>query len=255
LIVAAALAASLVSAIAGAKGIAECATETNESAAAFVRHNFKTTALTLYDGTHVILAESLSACLAHNAVTRVLVYAQIPGGYRLVLDDYSLPEQLAASTDGTVSVAGHETMEIVDQTIWVWNGKTYVVSPERSQRYDVSIGQGRPDVVRVRFAPGTSSTILRGSIAGAFGDNYEFDARAGQRVTIQVVKGWSKNIRFDAYQTIRGSDDTKELTSLNSASTWSGILPTSGTWHVDVFGAETMDHQTTSPYTLVLTVR
>jgi hypothetical protein len=238
-----------------AGGIAECATESGQSAATFVRRNFKTTALTLYDGTHVILAESLSACLARNAVTRVLVYAQTPGGYRLVLDDYSLPEQIDASPDGTVAVAGHETVEIIDRTMWVWNGKTYVVSPERSQRYDVSIGQGRPDVVRVRFAPGASSTVLRGSIAGGFGDTYEFDARAGQRVTVHVVTGWSKNFQFDVYQVIRGGDDTRDLTTLNSTSTWSAILPTSGTWNVNVSGAESMDHQMTSTYTLVLTVR
>ncbi len=241
--------------MAAAKGIAECADESGESAAAFVRHSFDTRGLTLYDGTRVIVAESQSACLAHNAVTRILVYEQMRGGaYRLVLDDYSLPEQVRATTDGTVTLAGHETVEIIDQSTYVWNGKTYVFSPERSQRYDVSIGQGRPYVVRVQFAPGTSSTVLRGSITGGFGDDYEFDAFGGQRVTVQVVKGWSKDSQFDVYQVIRGGIDTKELTSLNSARTWSGILPSSGTWNIDVYGAETMDHQTVYPYALVLTI-
>jgi hypothetical protein len=253
MIAAAALAASLVSAMTRAPGVAACAGESGESAAAFVRHGFDTKDLTLYDGTRVIVAESRSACLAHNAVTRVLVYARAPGGYRLVLDDYGLPEQVGASTDGTVTLASHETVEIIDQATYVWNGKTYVLSPERSQRYDVGIGQGRPYVVRVRFAAGTSSTALRGSISGGFGDDYEFDAHAGQRVTIEVVKGWSKNFRFDVYQDVRAG--TRELTSpLRPARTWSAVLPTNGTWKIDVYGADTMDHETTYPYALVVTI-
>jgi hypothetical protein len=238
-----------------ADGIASCAAESGESAAAFVRHSFNTRDLTLYDGTRVTVAESHSACLAHNSVTRVLVYAQTRDGrYRLVLDDYGFPEQVGASTDGTVTLASHETVEIIDQATYVWNGEKYVFSPERSQRYDAGIGQGRPYVVRVQFASGSSSTVLKGSIAGGFGDDYEFDAHAGQRVTLQVVKGWSKSFLFDVYQVIHGGMDTRELTSLNPARTWSAVLPTSGTWKIDVYGAGTIDHETTYPYVLVLTI-
>jgi hypothetical protein len=249
-----ALSASLVSALAGAKGIAECASEAGVTAAAFVRGNFDFKNLRLYDGTHVVVAESGSACLAHNAVTRVLVYAQTPAGYRLVLDDYSLPEQVDVSSDGTITLAAHETVEIMDQATYAWNGEKYVISPERSHRYDVSIGQGRPYVVRVRFAPGASSTVLSGSTAGGFGDDYEFDGRAGQRVTVQIVKGWSKNLRFDVYQDGRGDAEANSLTSLNERRTWSGVLPANGTWKLDVYGDFKSDHQTTYPYTLVLTI-
>jgi hypothetical protein len=68
------------------------------------------------------------------------------------------------------------------------------------------------------------------------------------------VKGWSKDFQFDVYQDGPGGSGTKTLTSLNAARTWSGVLPTSGTWKIDVYGAEKMDHQTKYPYTLVLTI-
>jgi len=240
----------------GADGIADCANESGESAEAFVQHNFDARDLTLYDRTHVTIAVSHSACLAHNAVNRVLVYVRTPGGgYRLVLDDYGFTYNIEASTDGTVTLASHETVEIIDEATYVWNGTKYVFSPERSRRYDVAIGEGRPYVARVEFAPGTSSAVLTGSIAGGFGDDYEFDAHAGQHVTFQVLKGSLKNLRFDVYEKLPGNQSARDLTSLNASRTWSGILPTSGTWKLDVYGTDSMDHETKAPYSLVLTIR
>ena len=237
------------------KGIADCANEFGESVEAFVRNNFDARDLTLHDGTHVTVAVSHSACLAHNSVERVLVYARTSSGYRLVLDDYGFAYNVAASPDGTVTLASHETVQIIDETTYVWNGTTYVVSPERSHRYDVAIGEDRPYVVRVELAPGAASTVLTGSIAGGFGDDYEFDARAGQRMTVHVVKGSLKNLRFDVYQDLPGNRSARELTSLNASPTWSGILPASGTWKLDIYGADAMDRETKVPYSLVLTIR
>ena len=258
------LGASLVSAIARADGIAECARESGESADAFVRRSFDTRSVKLYDGTRVSVAVSKSNCLAHNSVNRVLAFAQTSGAYRLVLDDYGFSYNVDALADGTVTLSSHETVDIIDEATYVWNGKKYVLSPERSYRYDVAIGQGRavgrseqerPYVVRVRFAPGTSSAVLKGSIAAGFGDSYEFDARAGQHVTVQVLKGWSKNFSLDVSRGSPGNSATTDLTPLlNTARTWSGVIPATGTWKLDVSGASAMDNSTTSPYTLVLTI-
>src|SRR5580704_6602619 len=111
ILAAATLAASLVSAMTGTAGIADCAKETGQSAEAFVRHNFDIRDLTLYDGTRVTLAVSQSPCLAHNAVNRVLAYARTPGGgYRLVLDDYGFDYNVDSSPAGTITLASHETM-------------------------------------------------------------------------------------------------------------------------------------------------
>ena len=254
ILAAATLAASLVSVMTGASGIADCANEAGQSPAAFVRHYFDVTNLTLYDATHVTVAVSNSPCLAHNAVNRVLVYARTPGGsYRLVLDDYGMPESVAASSDGTVTLNSHETIEIIDEATYVWNGTKYVLSPERSHRDDVAIDSVRPYVVRVTFATGTSSAVLSGTIAGGFGDDYEFVAHAGQRVTVHVLKG-TKNLRFDVYQEMPGNQSARELTTLNASRTWSGTLPASGMWKVSVSGIDSMDHQTKEPYSLVLTI-
>ena len=195
-------------------------------------------------------------CLAHNAVNRVLVYARMRGGaYRLVLDDYGFPDNVRASRDGTVTMASHETVEIVDEATYVWNGSRYVFSPERSHRYDVAVGQDRPYAVRAAFARGATSAVLAGSIAGGFGDDYEFEANAGQRITIQIRGGSSKNLRFDVYRDRPGERNPQELTLLSSSRTWSAVLPASGTWKLDVYGADRMDRETTAPYSLVLTIR
>ena len=109
--------------------------------------------------------------------------------------------------------------------------------------------------MRVAFAGGATSAVLAGSIAGGFGDDYEFEATAGQRITIQIRGGSSKNLRFDLYRDRPGDRSPQELTSLNSSRTWSAILPASGMWKLDVYGADTMDRETTAPYSLVLTIR
>jgi hypothetical protein len=250
------LAASLLSAVMSAAGVADCAKESGETATAYVTHGFAVRELKLYDGTRVAVAVSHDPCLAHNAVNRVLVYARMPGGgYRIALDDYGFPDNVQASSDGTVTLASHETVEIVDEATYVWNGTRYVFSPERSHRNDVAVGQDRPYAERVAFARGTSFAVLAGSIAGGFGDDYEFEANAGQRVTIQMRGGFSKNLRFDVYRDRAGDRSPQELTTLNSPRTWSAVLPASGTWKLDVYGVDTMDRETTEPYSLVLTIR
>ena len=68
--------------------------------------------------------------------------------------------------------------------------------------YDVALGQSKPYEVPVRFARGASSTTLSGSVAYNFGDEYIFEARAGQRAMIELAKytgrrpGISQSNRF-----------------------------------------------------------
>lgn len=185
----------------------------------------------------------------------MLVYAQPPGHrYRLVLDDYGFPGQIEAAIDGTITLASHETVEIIDQATYVWNGEKYVFSPERSHRYDAGIGQGRPYVARVRFTPGASSMVLTGSITGGFGDELRVRRACRAARDDPCRQGLVEQLsvrRLSGHSRRHGHTGTSLI---NSGRTWSGTLPTSGTWNIDVFGADTMNHETVYPYALVLTI-
>jgi hypothetical protein len=247
------VAGGLATALERAAGVAACAKESSESAQSFVRRSFDVRKLTLYDGTRVAIAVSHSPCLAHNSVNRVLAYADTGPGWRNVLDDYGFDYNVAASGDGTVTLDSHETVDVVDEATYVWNGARYLLSRERSHRYDVALDSRRPYVARVRFARGASSAVLSGRVARGFGDDYEFDASAGQRVTIRILKGSSKLLRFNLYQDRPSAVSPTELT-LSASPPWNAALPESGTWKLDVYGAPAMDDRTASPYALVLTI-
>jgi len=248
MIVAAALSAALLGLMESDQQIAQCASETETTASAFVRKSFDFKQVKLYDGTRVTVAVANSACLAHNAVARVMIYAQTSSGYRLVLDDYSLPERVDVSAGGTATLASHESVTVVDQAAYVWNGKNYVFSPYRSTRYDVQIAQSRPYAIAVRFAPGTSATTLSGTVAGEFGDTYYFQARAGQRVAIALTRGARGGLTFSLFH------ESTELGPEGSrATTWTGTLPATGTYSLDVFGQPSDDPKIV-PYALTLTL-
>ena len=250
------LAASLLSAVMSAAGVADCAKESGETATAYVTHGFAVRELKLYDGTRVAVAVSHDPCLAHNAVNRVLVYARMwRSGIVSCSTNDGLSDNVEASSDGDATLASHETVEIVDEATYVWNGTRYVFSPERSHRNDVAVGQDRPYAERVAFARATSFAVLAGSIAGGFGDDYEFEANAGQRVTIQMRGGFSKNLRFDVYRDRAGDRSPQELTTLKFPAHLERRSAGERTWKLDVYGVDTMDRETTEPYSLVLTIR
>ena len=83
------------------------------------------------------------------------------------------------------------------------------------------------NTMRVRFAPGSSSTTIGGSVARGRIDRYLFDARAGQQLTLLLSPGG--NAKF----ILRHLDDGGSFLSDETRS-WSGSLTTTGTYAVDV---------------------
>jgi hypothetical protein len=248
LLAAATLSAALISAIAADRQNAECAKEVDTPVRAFVAKAYRFDRLRLFDGTKVAVAVSNSPCLAHNAVARVMVYAQTPAGYRLALDDYSLPEQVDAESDGTVTLVSHESVEVLVEAAYVWNGNRYVFSPYRSTMYDVALERRKPYAVLVRFAPGAGSTTLAGSVTATFGDSFDFTARAGQRVSIVLTRGDPKRVSYSVYQ------GDLEVAGDERARSWSATLAKTAAYRIDVFGTGGDDAKLV-PYALVLTIR
>lgn len=249
IVAAAALSASLVALMSADAQIADCARASDVSPATFVRQGFDFKDVRLPGGTPATVAVSTSGCLAHNAVARVMIYARTPHGYRLVLDDYSLPEAVDVGPDGTVTLASHETVEIVDQAAYAWNGTGFVFAPYRSTRYDVALGESRPYERPLAFAPGASSATRSGSVFGLFGDTYTFTARAGQRVTVKLLHG-------DAGAIDVTIDDagTEQLERVDER-TWSGVLHRSGRFTLDVYGKTAPEGAVKVPYTVSIAIR
>lgn len=241
----------LVAALMHNKDVAGCAGQASDTPQKYVTRSFLLSEVTLRSGEHMTVAQAQDPCLAHNSVNRVLIFEHTASGYRSVLDDYTLPGQADVSDDGTVTFASHESMMVIFEATYVWNGKTYVFSGPRSHRYDVAIGQRRLAEVPVRFAPGTFATTLSGTVAFNFGDDYDFDARAGQRVTIDASKTAGHHASVSLYY----GDDTSSIAELFDTYTWSGVLSKTGTYHLLVDGTNEHDEGHMYPYEIRLTIR
>lgn len=84
---------------------------------------------------------------------------------------------------------------------------------------------------RVRFAPGTSSTILRGTVRGYDAANYLLGARAGQRIDISLgASNASAYFNFWA----PGAEEAMFIGS-TSGSRYTAVLPADGDYRIQVY--------------------
>jgi hypothetical protein len=182
----------------------------------------------------------------------VLIYQRTQSGYRLVFSDFSLPERVTAKPDGTLYLAGHETVNTIVQATYVWNGVTYVFAPDRSSVYCVGPERDneRPYELPIRFAPGASSSILRGTAYENCGQNYSFVARAGQRVTIERLTPQPRNLRIPIFL-----DFGAHAIANMSGQAWSGTLTRSGKYVLSVFGSGQRGEIDVQPFAIRLTIR
>ena len=103
----------------------------------------------------------------------------------------------------------------------------------------------RATAERVRFQPGRTTAILRGSVSGKVSREYLLSARAGQRMSVHL-SGQSGAV-FDIT-----SPDRTGLSELQIRD-WEGELPQTGTYRIRVEG-ETENLPARS-YTLEITIR
>ncbi|HVR46880.1 MAG TPA: hypothetical protein VMT95_09655 [Candidatus Binatia bacterium] len=234
------------------KAIAACASESGRTPQAYVAQAFQLRHLTLRGGEYMTVAVAIDPCLALGQSTRVAIYERIGSGYRRVLDAPTLPAFAQVSADGTATMPTHDSVELILESTYVWNGTKYVFSAARSHLYDVALGERRPYEVPVRFAPGTSTTTLSGTVAYHFGDEYVLRARAGQRISIRLQSGarpphTGASLYYD--------DDASSLAQLSGVTAWSGTLPKTGTYRLFVSGTNEHDEYRRSRYEIRLAIR
>lgn len=234
------------------KAVATCASESGRTPRSYVARAFDLRQLTLRGGEHMTVAVAIDPCLALGQSTRVMIYERSGTGYPRVLDAPALPGFVQVSEDGTADLVTHHSVEVMLESTYVWNGMKYVFSEERSHLYDMALSERRPYAVPVRFAPGTSATTLSGTVAYNFGDEYFFNARAGQRISIRLrSEAGAPYTNASLYY----DDDVSSLARLSGGAAWSGTLPMTGTYRLFVSGTNEHDEYQRSRYEIRLAIR
>lgn len=239
--------AALVAALMQDKELRQCVADMGGAPAAYIASTWEFRRLTLRSGERMIVAIAKSGCLvSQNSAVRV--YRKIDGHYHLVFSDNAMPETVEASSNGTISLAAHDTIDTIVEPVYAWDGKAYAFDPERSHVFDISVEQRRPYQVPVHFTAGTSSAEVLGTFSENFGNTYVFVAKAGQRATIELLE------HRDHAPGVALSFGDHNVADLDG-SRWSGVLPFTGTYAIDVFGFDLPDHTMLLPYKLRLTIR
>jgi hypothetical protein len=244
-------AALLTSALMHDNVVAGCAHDSGKTPQAYVAGAFDFNSVTLRNGERMTVATATDPCLALGQSTRIMIFERTSAGYRRVLNDVTVPGLQSVSADGTATLPTHDSMEVMFEPTYVWNGTAYVFSGPRSHRYDVALGERRPAEIPVAFAPGAYATTLSGNVAYNFGDEYVFKARAGQKLTIELTKYDGRRTNLSLYY----GDNISATAELRTTSGWSGTLPKTGTYRLFIDGTDESDDTRRSPYAIRLAIR
>jgi hypothetical protein len=242
-------AALLTSALMRDTAVAGCARDAGKTSQAFVASAFDFSSVTLRRGERMTVAVATDPCLALGQSTRIMIFQRTINGYRRVLNDVTVPGLQSIGTDGTATLPTHDSMEVMFEATYVWNGMAYVFSGPRSHRYDVALDERRPAEIPVTFARGGYATTLLGNVAYNFGDEYVFRARAGQKLTIALTKYAGTYPSISLYY----GDDISAVAEIRTAG-WSGTLPKTGPYHLLIDGTDESDDTRRFTYAIRLAI-
>lgn len=101
---------------------------------------------------------------------------------------------------------------------------------------------------KVHFAPGTSSTTIKGTVIRGQNDRYYIGAKAGQKMTVKITST-EKNAVFQIYfhgeeESLPGAGDGDDATN------WSGELPIDNEYVIVVGGT-----RGNASYTLTISIK
>lgn len=222
--------------------VAPCAQSAHASSnAAYASANFDFSNVDLRDGARMTVVSGGDSCVCGNVNCKVAVFVREGDAYRSVLSDYGIDWKVRP--DGSAVVDSHDSAAVSFRTSYRWNGKVYAVSAK--EMVYVPSNVAKPAVRDITFAPGASSTVIRGDkLALGFEDHWTFSARAGQMLTLTLVK---RDPHFGSFS-VRSSEAT-----LDSAShgTLRVVLPQSRSYEIIVEGAD----ESFSSYALDVTIR
>ncbi len=107
--------------------------------------------------------------------------------------------------------------------------------------------QARGVTRRVRFARGRTTAVLKNSVVRGDVDRYIIGARAGQTITVHITSRENNavfNLQTPSGKSLEGAGEVDDATD------WSGELPESGDYIIEVGGT-----RGNATYTLEVTIR
>jgi hypothetical protein len=195
------------------------------------------------NGADVVLAGPHAACLCGNVNCPwyVLRLAGSPPAVLLQTFGYAADTVAAGGTLPGLRVTSHDSALISYETDYAYRDGAYVAAETWIVRGDTGVRK-RVDVP-VRFAPGTSSATLHGSISMDWGDSYAFVASHGQRLTLDAVRA-KPGVTFE----VSSVDGAHHATLVPGVAT---TLPASGAYTL-LIGTDAAD---ATPYAFTMTIR
>jgi hypothetical protein len=205
-----------------------CIAQSGESPAKYLSHALTLREVTLNSGEHMVVAEGTEGCLAFSESAVYMIFERTPSGYRWVYGSNEDPAEAKVGTDGSLSFIAKAVIEVWDQFVYQWNGTTYEFEPFKSITYDTVLDEKRPYAIAVHFPAGSSTTTVSGTATVNFGNRYAINARAGQRMTVELLShtGSVPNLSL-MYGTETSVADI-------SNGKWEGTLPKTGMYYLSV---------------------
>lgn len=195
------------------------------------------------DGESVILVGVRASCMCGNVNCLWFVLRLDPAGPRFLLSPVAESAVVPVASKGLLPNLQEETPSggsVSWETIEAYRDGRYV--PVASYRENGETGERKRNGVPIRFAPGTSSTLLRGRASSDWYDEYAFTAARGQRLTIS-------NIRSPATVTLKLLGP--HWTTLHLEKNVAVVLPERGTYTLQI---GTTNESPKTPYSLVLAI-
>lgn len=195
------------------------------------------------------VAVATASCMTLGQSTRIFIFATAHDRYRLVLDALTLPDSFRVSEDGSAVLPTHESMETIFESAYVWNGSSYLFSPARSRIYDVPLRERRPYQISVRVGREEPQRTLEGTVALNFGQEYAFEARAGERVTVERDQSDAPPPSISLWYA-----GAQEPIANRIGTRWSAELRKSGIYHLLVWRTGDGDPTRRARYRVVLRI-
>jgi hypothetical protein len=189
------------------------------------------------NGRKVILASPHGGCICGNVNCPFFVLRLDPGGASAVLlstSGYGIAPVGKAQPLPNLREMAHDSALISDETVDAFRGGKYVAISTARVRGDN--GARKANEIPVRFTPGTSSAVLRGTVSEGWYDEYALVAAPGQRITIAGPSGLTYTL------TPRAGEHSLDLRPGVPAA-----VPAGGTYllHVDGGGEDPVSYRAT----------
>ena len=178
------------------------------------------------DGQPEIFVEPSGGCDCGARNCPLWIYRQTTAGYSLFFENNGMGigvEQTQTKGYLDISIESAVTAFTRFLAFYKFDGKEY--REHKTDFIDTETGEVKPASRRVQFPRGGTSAIVSGKVSPGFGDTYLVNARAGQKMIVNLTRA-GRSISFMVI-----SPGARQ-SLIDRAKTWTGVLPESGEYHV-----------------------